>query len=379
MKKFLALVLVALMVVPFAVMTSAAVPDEPVAATDVPVIYCADSAVPEGVTAQTGSSTDPENKAGETPTLVLKTTADPNKAILFNKVINGAKLVWVGKGYFTNGNTFPDTGKPVVITAHDGTTDYISRNEDGSILYMNESKANAGQFGMFLMNKATKVNFECDTIFEKIVILNRAAETDAPSTIVAKKRLVIADSVQFATMKGPQYNLEVAEGAYAYLHALGFAAYEGKGTIVVGNEIKDKIHAGTFAGFEGQVVFADGSNALVGLPAAPETTAAPAGDTTAAPAGDTTAAPAGDTTAAPAGTTAATPETTKAPEVSKKPASTGTYTFEVNTKAPETTAAPADTAEEGGSGALIGIIAAVVAVAVIAVVAVIVIKKKKAE
>ena len=64
----------------------------------------------------------------------------------------------------------------------------------------------------------------------------------------------------------------------------------------------------------------------------------------------------------------------------KKPASTGTYTFEVNTKAPETTAAPTtDAAEEGGNGALIGIIAAVVAVAVIAVVVVIVIKKKKAE
>ena len=373
MKKLLSIVLIALMVVPFAVMVNAAPPAEPVADTSVRTLYCADSAVPEGVTCQTGSSTDPANLAGDTPELVLKTTADINKTILFNKIVDGAKIVWVGKGYFTNGNTFPNTTKPVVITAHDGTKDYLSRNEDGTPLYMDDNGANKGQFGMFMMNKGTKVYFECDAIFENIVFLNRAAATDPESTIVAKKRLVIDDTVQFATMKGPQYSLEVEEGAYAYLHALGFSKYTGKGTIVVGEELRGKLDQSTFAGFEGQIVYADGTDATTGLPAAPETTKAP--ETTAAPA---TTAGAGETNATPETTTAA-PETTKAPEVSKKPASTGTYTFEVNTKAPETTSAPITT-EDGGNGALIGIIiGAVAAVAVAAVVVVVILKKKKAQ
>ncbi len=124
MKKILAFVLVAVMALPMAVTAFAAVPEEPTAAADVPVIYCADSAVPSGVTAMTGSSTnDPEGVAGTTPTQVLKTTADANKKILFGKLAEGAKLVFVGKGYFTNGNVFPNTGKPVVLTAHDGKTE----------------------------------------------------------------------------------------------------------------------------------------------------------------------------------------------------------------------------------------------------------------
>ena len=169
MKKLLSLVLVALMVVPFCVMASAdAPPAEPQAADDVPTIYCADSAVPSGATAIIGSATnDPEGIAGTTATQVLKTTAEANKKILHNKSMLGAKLVWVGKAYFNSlGNEFPETAKPVVFTSNDGTTDFISRDADGNILYMKEDGSNAGQFGMIMLEKGISLIFNGDVIFE---------------------------------------------------------------------------------------------------------------------------------------------------------------------------------------------------------------------
>jgi len=113
--------------------------------------------------------------------------------------------------------------------------------------------------------KSNTLVFEGEVIFKDTVILNRTNKASADAgklapTISAKGKLVIDSTVKFASMLGEQkYTLNVAEGGYAFLHALGFGKYTGKGTIIVGNEIAANVTADTFAGFEGVVAKADGT------------------------------------------------------------------------------------------------------------------------
>ncbi len=281
MKKLLALALVALMVVPFGIFTSAAtVPAEPTA-TGTAVVYTAydydeNKAYPKSATTNDGSSLEK----------LYSTSAFSSWQGLFNtdnaalgasgKLMDGGYFVIVGKalaGLGSNWNyqgVIPATTKPLVITGKDPAngTSYVS-TKDGAIYYMNESGANAGQFGMFMMDAGTTelsntLVFEGDVIFKDTVILNRSNTATAEAgklapTISAKSKIVIDSTVQFASMTGGQkYVLNVDEGAYAYLHALGFGQYTGTGTIVVGDEIKASVNEDIFAGFDGEIVDKDG-------------------------------------------------------------------------------------------------------------------------
>jgi len=285
MKKFLAIFLAALMVVPCCLLSVSAakitVPAEPTA-TGTAVVYTAfdydeNKTYPKSATTNDGSALDK----------LYSTSAFSSWKGLFNeentalgaagKLKDGGTFVIVGKalaGLGTNWNfegVIPATTKPLVITGKDPATNnsFVS-TKDGDIYFMNESGGNAGQFGMFMMDagtteKSNTLVFEGEVIFKDTVILNRTNKASADAgklapTISAKGKLVIDSTVKFASMLGEQkYTLNVAEGGYAFLHALGFGKYTGKGTIIVGNEIAANVTADTFAGFEGVVAKADGT------------------------------------------------------------------------------------------------------------------------
>lgn len=273
MKKIIVCALAALMVIPFALLASSdvAVPAEPTLTSDV-VVYAADNVCPAGSTSQVDGGA-----SAEAP---LKMLGAAQKTVLYNKLANGGKLVFVGKGYFDSGNpTFPATTSPVLITGNDGTRDFISRDTEGNISYMSASGGNAGQFGMFMLSTGVTYTFECDVIFRDTVILNRLSANAATTasnipTIVVKKSAVIDSSVAFAKMKGNVgYNMQVEEGAFLYLHAdaAGFEKYTGTGTIVIGDEIKGSVTADMFDGFNGNVVDKNGKAVFGAVETDPET------------------------------------------------------------------------------------------------------------
>ena len=267
MKKIIICALVALMVIPFALLASSdvAVPAEPTL-TSSKVVYAADSAVPSGVTASTSG--------GDTATNVLKTNDAATRTTLYGTTLkDGGKVVFVGKGYMGNADiTIPKSTSPIMFTAVDSGVDYTSVDGSGNPYYMNASGKNDGQFGMFMIMTGKKVTFEGEIIFSNIVILSRLGSADAsdPSkipTIIVKDKVLIESSVIFAEMKGERgYNMQVDEGAYLYLHAdaAGFDKYTGKGTIVIGDEIKASVTEAMFSGFDGNIVDKNGKDIFGG-------------------------------------------------------------------------------------------------------------------
>ncbi len=269
MKKLVIGALIALMVIPFALLASSdvAVPAEPVL-TSSNVLYIADSACPAGSTA---SAT-----GGTTAAAPLKTSGSAQKDVLYGKMAEGGKIVVVGKAFFNNtNNVFPETTSPVLFTAVDGDKSYISKDGEGNY----NLATSGGQFGMFMINHTSTYTFECDVIFRDIVILNRLNETqatdpDKASTIIVKKSMVIENTVDFVEMAGNKgYHITVEEGAFLYLHAEpdGFDKYTGKGTIVIGDEIKDTVTEDIFAGFAGNIVDKNGKAVFGGTVTEPET------------------------------------------------------------------------------------------------------------
>ncbi len=264
MKKIIICALVALMVIPFAMLASSdvAVPAEPTL-TSSTVIYAADSTVPAGVTA------DNKTGAGDSPTHVLKLSTNTTiKPTLFGTTLKeGGKVVFVGKGYTGSADlVIPASTSPIMLTASDGTTNYTSLDSAGNPLFMNDRGTNEGQFGMFIINSGKKVVIEGEVIFSDIIILNRLGATNAAdpsknSTFVVEGKMVVEDSVSFAQMRGNiNYNMQVEEGGYLYLHAdpEGFNKYTGSGTIVIGDEIKASVTADMFEGFTGNIVDKNG-------------------------------------------------------------------------------------------------------------------------
>ena len=285
MKKILSLALVALMALPFGMFASAAtitVPAEPTA-TNNTVVYTAYD-YNEGKTLPAAATTND----GATTSTMYKTSAFSSWLALFRedaadaalgaagKLKDGGNFVIVGKALAGLGNNWnyqgviPATTAPIVITGKDPAngTSYVSM-QNGEIYYTTETGANAGQYGMFMMDSGTETQsntlvFEGDVIFKDTVILNRTSKTLADAgklapTISAKSKIVIDATVKFASMTGNQkYTLNVADGAYAYLHALGFGKYTGTGVIVIGDEIKNAVTEDMFADFEGKIVDKNG-------------------------------------------------------------------------------------------------------------------------
>ena len=177
---------------------------------------------------------------------------------------DGGIFVSVGKTYFGASYTIPATTNPIVFTALDGETSYISM-KDGELDYMTATGGHGAQYGMFMLNSAMDFTLEGDVIFDNIVILNRmsasaASSGTATANIVVNSKLVVTDTVQFAEMTGKkQYNLVVNEGAFAFLDAEGFEAYSGKGVIVLSDALAASMTEADFAGFEGAVVDKNGT------------------------------------------------------------------------------------------------------------------------
>lgn len=348
MKKILAFILVALMLLPFAVTASAAAPEEPVLTSDKAFTVAAAK----------------DNANPNFPDLVpdkYGTKAKFWQDLFAGSLKNGGKFIIAGKGYLAENATLPATASPVVFTSVKDGVNYASFNADGTYNTVDgKGAAGGGQYGSLLLKGDVTLTFKGDVIFDDVVIFNRDNKL---ATLRAEGKLVIKDNVKFSEKtEGKGYTLSVAEGGVAFLHALGFINYTGNGTIVIGNEIKDKVTAETFADFGGELIYADGSK-VDGFTPNPNTPA------------DSTA------TTTPAGSSA--PVTTAAPSdgetVTKKP----TITIrKPKTEAPESESTPETTpaaTDNGNSGMLVGIIIGVAAAAVIGVAVIVVTKKKTAK
>ena len=341
-KRLLSFVLVALLAIPFAALgvcaDTAAIPAEP---QSIPVDVMPAWYIYYGSTAESGIKSNDGN-SGTAPDQAMATFGN----LMPNLQYTGGTIVIPGKGYIGMSFTLQKCEGTVTITANDkknnvkyaGTLE-VAPEGDGAYV-------NGTQIGMFMIYGGHTCSFDGDYIFDDIDIIERTETGSDPKKYSHKgtsimsvnegASLVIKDNVRILKMTDAPENviLNVDAGGYAYLHAIGFEKYTGGGVIVMDKALYTQTTDAQYAEFTGAVVDENGNLLRGTLPAV----SVPA---------DTTAAPA-DTTAAPAETT----------------------------KAPDTTAAPAD---EGGNGALIGIIAAVAVVAVVGVVVVVVIKKKKAE
>ena len=346
MKKILAFILVALMVLPFGVMASAAAPEEPVLTSNNLITVAA---------AKTNANYNYPDLA---PDKVVG-KANTWEQLFTGSLKSGGTMVFIGKGFASEGATLEATSSPVVFTAVKDGVSYISLNEDGTYNHVDGKAAGAGQYGCLMLTGEKTMTFKGDVIFDDVAIFNRS---NKPGTLRAEGKLVVKNNVIIATkVAGASHILEVAEGGVAFLHQIGFSKYTGKGTIVIGDEIKDKITADVFADFGGELIYADGSK-VDGFAPNPNTPA----DTTANTSADSTA-----TTNAPASTTApADGEVTKkTPVTIRKP----------KTEAPETETAPETTpatTDNGNGGMLMGIIIGVAAAAIVGIVVIIVTKKK---
>ena len=321
-----AALLCVLMAVPFAMMTSVAdavtVPTEP-AYTGQTVHYVSfNSSVRSDLDFTINATTD----GGDTASNPYKTNASGAWSNFFRtgKGKNGGTIVIVGKGLISESYTIPATTNPIVFTSkftpnvqgYNEALDYASWNNDGTY---NTAQSTGGQYGSIMLTGGKTLGIRGTVILDNIVVFNRSPESYGSGTIKVEGNIVVKDNVTFASLYGPIHNLEVAEGGYAYLHTLGFDAYTGKGTIVVGDEIMNTVTKADFAGFEGKIVDEDG-NALF----ANETTETTAGETTETTAGETTETTAGETTETTAGdTTETTAETTdESANVPQKPTAT---------------------------------------------------------
>ena len=371
MKRIIALILVALMVVPFAVLASAAgekitLPAKP-EVTSNNVYYCAATntadPIPTGYNVVVTSGWDPINY--------------PAYEDMYNAMKSGGTYIACGKLYIGATCTIAATDTTCLFTGVDtaNNVDYRSKKSDGSYLVVDDFGANAGQKGM-LMIRSTVANpdvatFMGDVIFDNICIVDRSGSGQMVSSTLevgSTGRMVITNTVDVLKMHDLYTNISVQEGGYLFLNTTGFQSYKGQGVIVLGADIKDEVTADTFKGFKGIVAYEDGTIAY-DLRAteddADDTTVA---DTTVDSSKDTVA---DDTTKA--DTTTKAPTTNKGDDTTKAP---------TTTKAPSTTKAP-QTNDGGAFNPIIFVIIVAVALAVVVVVIIVVIvvivvaKKKK--
>ncbi len=350
MKKILAILFAVLMVAPFSVFASAAtetvkLPEEPKIAADAPVYYVGFQGAGEKdengkfINAG-GNGLTPENYA---PT---RTGVDTfAEQVIWNKVDQGAKLVIEQKLYLDMDFTL-ETKKPVMITSldpADNVMNMVLTNDEIDV-----GAAAPGQIGMMMLDCPTPVKFtiKSDLIVKDTAFLHRSTKNDATYCVDQGGKLVVDASVRFGKTvscesAGYKIILEVKDGGYAFLHSVGFDAYTGNGTIVIGDEAIKGLDLSVFSEFEGKVVNAKGEVLEIPEPPVVEPPVTDPVDST------------------PATQKPDTPATQKADA----------------TSTPATTQVTDDTAENGNLIMIIAIAGA--AVVVVAVVIVIIVKKKK--
>ncbi len=280
MKKFLALALMVLMVVPFGIISAsadAAVPAEPTVEAGAKKVYIAYNGKGDGSSAESTINSSGWSTNGK----------------LHNELKGGAIGVVVGKCYFGATATFSKTDKPVLFTAVDGDKNYTGTIDNDADANANGIPDGQGtQTGMFLVGNSFTMSIEGTVIFKDITLLDRTKHDEneaagkavtATYKVLAGANIVLGDNVTIACSKNDvEYSkltpiLDIEEGGYAYLHSVGFSKYTGKGTIVLDRALVDagKVTKDTFAGFEGTIVAQDGSDpfaaATPGTPSTPTT------------------------------------------------------------------------------------------------------------
>ena len=252
MKKLLALILVALMALPFGIMASAAeVPTEPVATGTKVYTVAADK--------------NPNPNYPDVTPDKFGSAASFWSSFTTGSMKNGGTLVIIAKGYLKEDIILSKTAAPIVFTSVKDGVNYASFNEDGSYNTVDGKGAvGGGQYGSILLKGGCTLTMQGDVIFDNVVVFNRDNKL---ATIKTSGNLVVKDNVTFAEKtEGIGYTLDVTQTGTAFLHKLGFINYTGKGTIVIGDEIKNIVTADMFGGFEGVVMYSDGT-VLTGIPA----------------------------------------------------------------------------------------------------------------
>ncbi len=352
MKKILAILFAVLMIVPFSIFASAAetvtLPAEPKVADDAPLYYVGF----EGKGDRSG--TDAANYAPTRPDAAIDGIAD---LLCWNKAKNGAKLVIEQKAYLGDDYTIEAT-KPILVTSLDPADNIMNMVLDS--FGEPVSLSGDGQIGMVMID-CTKyvpvtITLACDIIFENTAFLDRSTASNVTYSVAGNGKLVVDDTVLFrkntaAENAGTKIFLEVQEGGYAFLHSLGFDAYTGKGTIVIGDEAIKGLDLSIFSEFEGKVVNAKGE--VLDIPEPPVVEPPVVEPPVTDPVDSTPATQKPDTPA------------TQKPTTQKADA----------TSTPATTQVTEDNAEDGNLIMIIAIAGA--AVVVVAVVIVIIVKKKK--
>lgn len=252
MKKILAFMLVAIMALPFGIMASAAeVPTEPVATGTKVYTVAADK--------------NPNPNYPDVTPDKFGSAASFWSSFTTGSMKNGGTLVIIAKGYLKEDIILSKTAAPIVFTSVKDGVNYASFNEDGSYNTVDGKGAvGGGQYGSILLKGGCTLTMQGDVIFDNVVVFNRDNKL---ATIKTSGNLVVKDNVTFAEKtEGIGYTLDVTQTGTAFLHKLGFINYTGKGTIVIGDEIKNIVNADMFGGFEGVVMYSDGT-VLTGIPA----------------------------------------------------------------------------------------------------------------
>ena len=357
-KKLLAILLAALMVVPFTVISTMGVsaegtadkvtlPAEPQPYRDITVYVSYKS---------TSGVQSSDSNAGTSADTLLGTFGSGVFPLI---EIPGGVICIPGKGYVGSNYTFPKCGNPVTVTAFDpqlnkryeGTLEVIA--EDGTV-------SNGSQLGMFMIYQDRTLQIAGDYIFENIDIIERCEDPNwgdktSKISVIDGGKLVIKDDVRIMKMSNANENviLNVDAGGYAYLHAVGFEKYTGDGVIVMTKALYDQVKVDTdaFIEFRGAVVDPDGTILLGEMPEIP---------------GD-------DDDAGNSGNDAA-DSSKPSSKPSDKPAETDKTTTAATTDA--TTDGASD--NEAGDFPIAIVIGGVAAAIVVAVVIIIIVKKKKA-
>ncbi len=266
MKRFLSIILVVLMAMPFALLASAAdaPPAEPTLEASAKKLYIAH----EGW--QTYKDGD---KTGNNATNPTATKGWAEGGNIYTLAQGGAMFIIEQKGYVGAVKAVIKSDKPIMFTGLDPADNKSNVAMDGD--KYNTAATGEGQLGMFM--KDTKSTNDADgnslfiqsaVIFDNTVLLHRSNNVasiyhvEAGGAIVITKTTAILgqtymDGETEKTRVAPA--LAVDEGGYAYLHNVGFSSYTGKGTIVLGDEIADDISLSLFESFNGTVCREDGS------------------------------------------------------------------------------------------------------------------------
>ena len=247
-KRIFAVILAALMVVPFGMLSAfadtASVPAEPTA-TGTKTYYVSFGKTGSGETAE-----DPANTKGW---LTGEAFAELVK--------EGGTVSIVGKCYAVATDM---TVKELVMPATTAPLVFTANGEIGTI--NNETNSGHGsQLGMVIAANGVKVTFEGDVIFDNTVLLDRGNPSNISTYSVGSTgKMVINSNVTItcttwtssngATNTGHNPILNVEEGGYAYLHAVGFSAYTGKGTLVIDEALKSEVES-LLTNYEGNVVY----------------------------------------------------------------------------------------------------------------------------